>query len=144
MPLKKTLKATESDSLLSKFVLLGEDDPDDEELLKEVFQTVDDSYTLLFVNNGRKMIEKLQELRDEHLPCLIILDYNMPEKNGAEILEYLRSESRFKSVPKIIWSTSGSDTYRKHCLELGASDYITKPSNIQGLEETVRFMLSFC
>jgi DNA-binding response OmpR family regulator len=144
VPLKKPQKPQKTSSFLSKFVVLGEDDPDDEELLKEVFQTVDPEFSVIFFNNGRKLMEELRQMQNEKLPCLIILDYNMPEMNGAEILQELKGLDGLGAIPKIIWSTSGSDTYRKHCLMLGASDYITKPSNIHGLEETVRYMLSFC
>ena len=144
MPLKNPQKSTKIDSYYSKFVVLGEDDPDDEELLKEVFQNVDPEFSLLFINNGRKFLEKLLSLDDEKLPCLIVLDYNMPEMNGAEILQELKAIERYNSIPKIIWSTSGSDTYRNHCLKLGASDYITKPTSVQDLEAIVKYMLSFC
>lgn len=128
----------------SRFILLGEDDVDDEELLKEVFLPIDKSISLLFVNNGRRVVSVLQSLTDADLPCLIVLDYNMPEMNGAEILRELQKNSRYASIPKVIWSTSGSDTYKKLCLNLGACDYITKPSNVKDLTETARYMLSFC
>jgi CheY-like chemotaxis protein len=128
----------------SRFILLGEDDVDDEELLKEVFLTIDESLALVFVNNGRKVISSLQAMDDSNLPCLIILDYNMPEMTGAEILRELKNYSRYAQIPKIIWSTSGSDTYKSICLKLGAGDYITKPSNVKNLAETARYMLSFC
>jgi CheY-like chemotaxis protein len=127
-----------------KFVLLGEDDADDEELLREVFSTIDNSFSLVFVNNGRKLIASLECLGDHELPCLIILDYNMPELNGAEILAKLKVIKRYDSIPKIIWSTSGSDTYKRVCLELGACEYLIKPSNVSSLTDTARYMLSFC
>jgi CheY-like chemotaxis protein len=128
----------------SKFILLGEDDIDDEELLKDVFASIDHSFSLLFVNNGRDIIGSLEKLDDHHLPCLIILDYNMPALNGAEILLELKRNKRYDHIPKIIWSTSASNTYKKSCLEAGASDYVIKPSNMEGLTEVARHMLTFC
>lgn len=128
----------------SKFILLGEDDADDEELLKEVFSTIDSSYALTFINNGSKLVANLEKLGDHNLPCLIVLDYNMPEMNGAEILKRLNNNNRYRTIPKIIWSTSGSETYKKMCLELGACEYIIKPSNVSSLTEIARYMLSFC
>ena len=127
----------------SKYILLGEDDIDDEELLTEVFATIDNSFSLLFVNNGRDVIDTLEKIED-HLPCLIILDYNMPALNGSEILLGLKRFKRYDLIPKIIWSTSASNTYKKSCLEAGASDYVIKPSNMDGLIEVARHMLSFC
>jgi CheY-like chemotaxis protein len=79
----------------SKFILLGEDDIDDEELLKELFSSVDSSFALTFINNGRHLVEHLDTLSDNQLPCLLILDYNMPELNGADILENLKTRSRY-------------------------------------------------
>ena len=127
----------------SKFILVGEDDKDEEELLKELFGSVDSTFSLIFINNGREVLHYLQNLGD-HLPCLILLDYNMPVLNGADILQALQKEQRYLPVPKVIWSTSTSDTYRKICLDAGANDYIVKPSNINELVETIRYMISFC
>lgn len=128
----------------SKFILIGEDDADDEDLLKELFTSIDDSFTLMFVNNGYKLINTLEQMKADNLPCLILLDYNMPEMNGAEVLKRLKQDPVFTNIPKIIWSTSNSDTYRKICIDHGALDYIIKPSNIQDLKDTIRNMLSVC
>jgi CheY-like chemotaxis protein len=128
----------------SKFILLGEDDLDDEELLKELFLSVDDSFELTFINNGRQLIEHLAMLSDNRMPCLIILDYNMPELNGADILENLNTDPRYTDIPKIIWSTSGTETYRKKCLDLGAEDYIIKPSRVSELVQAIKYMISYC
>lgn len=144
MPLKQSTETTDPVPVSSKYILLGEDDIDDEELLKEVFTRIDPSYSLEFVNNGRNVINRLQEMEKYGMPSLIVLDYNMPTLNGAEILQELKRLRRFDEVPKIIWSTSDSNTYRTICLELGARDYVIKPSNMQGLAEVARYMLSFC
>lgn len=126
-----------------KFILIGEDDKDDEELLKELFDSVDSSFSIIFMNNGQKVLTYLQNLT-EHFPCLILLDYNMPVLNGAEILHALKGDGRYATVPKVIWSTSTSGSFRTICLEAGARDYIVKPSNVNELVEMIRYMLSFC
>lgn len=128
----------------SIFILFGEDDIDDEELLKEIFLTIDPLLSPMFVNNGRKILALLGEMDEAALPCLIVLDYNMPELNGAEILAELKKNPRYQSIPKIIWSTSGSEKYKNHCLSLGARDYLIKPSSVRELTEAARYMLSFC
>ena len=128
----------------SKFILLGEDDIDDEELLKELFSSVDNSFLLTFINNGKQLVDYLDALPENLLPCLIVLDYNMPELSGADILEILKTRERYNSVPKIIWSTSGTETFRKRCLELGAEDYLIKPSRVSELIQAIQYMISFC
>jgi DNA-binding response OmpR family regulator len=144
VPLKQPTAVPESPDSDAKFILLGEDDIDDEELLKEVFSQVDSSFNLVFVNNGKDVIPELEKMAGGKLPCLIILDYNMPSFNGSEILRELMKHSRYNSIPKIIWSTSNSTTYKEQCLELGACDYVTKPSSMRELVEVARYMLSFC
>ena len=128
----------------SKFILLGEDDPDDQEMLTEVFSSIDNSFILLFVNNGKEVLSALEKLNDDQMPCLIVLDYNMPGLNGAEILEEIGHNERYKDIPKVVWSTSGSEKFKKICLELGAVDYVIKPSNNQDLVKIARYMLSVC
>jgi CheY-like chemotaxis protein len=126
-----------------KTVLIGEDDLDDQELLKETFSSIDGSFILVFAANGSQLLSYLDKNPAE-TPCLIILDYNMPGLNGAEILKELKKSDRYKSVPKIIWSTSSSGTYKDICLQLGANDYLVKPSNLNDLVEICRYMLSVC
>lgn len=128
----------------SRFILLCEDDADDQEMLKEVFAAIDESFVLFFVNNGNQILSALDKLNNDQMPCLIILDYNMPGLNGADILRELGSNKRYKNIPKVIWSTAGSEKYKSLCLELGAMDYIIKPNTVEDLEKAVRYMLSIC
>ena len=137
-------KVITSQDLPSKFILLGEDDADDQEMLKEVFKSIDTSFVLFFVNNGKEILSALEKLKDDQMPCLIVLDYNMPGLNGADILRELSTNERYKNIPKVVWSTSGSEKFRSVCLELGAVDYVIKPNNVVGLEEVARYMLSLC
>ncbi len=140
MPQKVTIKGRSS----TKFILLGEDDPDDQEMLTEVFSSLDDSYVLFFVNNGHEVLSALEKLHDDKMPCLIVLDYNMPGLTGADILQNVGKNDRYKDIPKIVWSTSGSEKFKKICLDLGALDYVIKPSSNEDLVKIARYMLSFC
>ncbi|HLG40522.1 MAG TPA: response regulator [Chitinophagaceae bacterium] len=128
----------------NKLILIGEDDLDDQEFLKEVFSSIDNSFTLLFSTSGAEILTHLNKSNDTDLPRLIILDYNMPGLNGVEILMELRNNKRYDGIPKIIWSTSGSSTYRNMCLAVGAHDYLVKPSNVNDLVEICRYMLTTC
>ncbi len=137
-------KVITSRDLPSRFILLGEDDADDQEMLKEVFASIDDVFVLFFVNNGKEVLSALEKLKDDQMPCLIVLDYNMPGLNGADILRELSTNERYKNIPKVVWSTSTSEKFKKLCLELGALDYVIKPNNMTDLEEVARYMLSLC
>jgi len=127
----------------SRSILIGEDDIDDQEFLQEIFSSVDRSLELEFAPNGSKVLDYLKHCNDENLPSLILLDYNMPERNGAEILNELKITQRYSSIPKIIWSTSRSQMFKDICLELGANDYVIKPSKVNDFIEMARYIISF-
>jgi CheY-like chemotaxis protein len=126
------------------FIFLAEDDIDDQELLAEAFAQIDNTISIRAVNNGKKAIALLEELSPEDIPCLIILDYNLPELSGAEILERLNSISRYDDIIKVVWSTSNSPVYEKICLDLGAKAYLVKPNDISGIHTLAQLMLQMC
>jgi CheY-like chemotaxis protein len=123
-------------------ILIGEDDMDDKEIIEEAFAEIDRSVITHFVNNGKKLLSFLEERPVDDLPSLIVIDYNMPGLNGAEILRSLDTNKKVKNIPKVIWSTSGANQFKSSCLALGAYDYLVKPSNIDELEKLVRYLLS--
>ena len=117
---------------------------DDQELLQEIFSEIDDSVPLRFVNNGNDLLSFLSGQRDDSLPSLIVMDYNMPGMNGAELLREIKEIPRYDGIPRIIWSTSRSETFRNKCFALGVTDYMIKPSTVKELTEIATQMLSFC
>jgi CheY-like chemotaxis protein len=141
VPLKKPAPITKKPA--SKLILVGEDDMDDKEFFVEVFSDIDGSFYLEFVNNGRGVLNNLEKMGGQ-LPCLIVLDYNMPEMNASEILMELKRNKRYDSIPKVVWSTSGSDSYKSICLALGAKAYITKPTKVKEFEDIVKHLISLC
>lgn len=93
---------------------------------------------------GRSFIEELEKTASESLPQLIVLDYNIPEINGVDLLRYLNGKSRYEHICKVIWSTSSSEQFKTNSLALGAKDYIVKPSNFAGMSELAQKFLSLC
>ena len=127
-----------------KFILLADDDREDLDLLSEVIMEMDGDVRLHMVNNGRLVVDFLENAGDDNLPSLIVLDYNMPNMNGAEVLEKICKEPRFQKIPKIIWSTSNNNSYIKECMEKGATDYLVKPATHKSLQEQAAQMLKMC
>jgi CheY-like chemotaxis protein len=126
------------------FIFLAEDDIDDQELLVEAFAQLDKTISVKAVNNGKKALSFLESLLPGHDPCLIVLDYNLPELSGAEILERLNQFQRFENVTKIVWSTSNSPVHETVCLDLGAKAYLVKPNDISGINKLAQLMLQMC
>jgi CheY-like chemotaxis protein len=124
-------------------VLLAEDDPDDQELLAEAFSGIDPSIRMISFSSGKKILDYLERLQDREIPDLIILDYNIPEINGAVILQELEKHARYRPVIKLVWSTSSVSLYEDSCLALGARAYLVKPTNISGLADLARKMLDY-
>ncbi len=129
--------------LPDKRILIGEDDIDDQEILEEIFLSIDPSLNVTFINDGEKIVSFLQNASSEDLPGLMILDYNMPHLNGAEILKSIQQDQRVKNIPKIIWSTANAEGFKNICLQLGACEYLVKPSSFTELKSMIRGMLSF-
>ncbi len=128
----------------AQLILIGEDDLDDQDFLKDIFATLDNTMILHFVPNGAELLLQLSKMEEDALPCLILLDYNMPGMTGLEILGELKKNDRYAKIPKIIWSTSRSATDKDVCLQLGAVDYLVKPSTVRELTDICRYMLSTC
>jgi CheY-like chemotaxis protein len=130
--------------LNSRTIFLAEDDVDDQEFLTDALLSIDPAINLISFSSGLKFINRLSETEDGQLPCLIVLDYNIPEINGAEILAQLKKIDRFAAIPKVVWSTSDSQLFRENCLACGAKAYLVKPSSINGIKEIAKEMLRFC
>ena len=125
-------------------ILLAEDDIDDQDFITEAFLNIDPTIAIHPVSNGTKVLPFLESIPTEHLPHLIILDYNLPELDGAAVLQQLATKQRYNHILKIVWSTSNSPLYKNRCLEFGANFYMVKPSNIKGIENMAYQMLERC
>lgn len=126
------LNQDKKESLRKKYLFLAEDDDDDVEILLESMQKLDQQIDVFVLKNGQQTLSCLESLPEERIPGLILLDYNLPEINGYQILITLARLDKYKSVPKIIWSTSNSPFHIKECLDSGALNYFVKPSEITG------------
>ena len=124
-------------------IFLAEDDIDDQELLAEAFLGIDPGIHLKSFSTGKKFITHLDSLPDDEIPSMVILDYNIPEINGADILKHLEENERYRDVVKLVWSTSNASLYEESCIALGAKAYLVKPTNVSGLNDLAKKMLDF-
>lgn len=125
-------------------ILLAEDDEDDKEFISLAFKKVSSKHTLYIAENGQEALDYLVGLDEDELPCLIVLDLNMPILDGLKTLEALKEERKFEKIPKVIFTTSDSNEDKVRCLSQGATDYIVKPSNMTDIVKTVQNLLRYC
>lgn len=125
-------------------ILIVEDDPDDQELIAYAFSKADPSLKLCIVDDGQKAIEYLKQSPDKSLPCVILIDYNMPELNGAQVIQKIASDNRLKTIPKVILSTSSNPLFIKESIAKGADAYRVKPDNFSALVHIAKEMAELC
>lgn len=114
-------------------IMIADDDIDDIQLTKDCFNENKLPVHVYDVGDGQILMDHLKTMtsvsNSTNLPQLIILDLNMPRKNGLEALEELKRDDTLRKIPVVIFSTS--DTLRdvERAYELGASCFVTKPNS---------------
>jgi CheY-like chemotaxis protein len=124
-------------------ILMADDDEDDRLMTKEAFQEARLVNDLRFVVDGEELLDYLYRCgkfsNPENSPCpgLILLDLNMPKKDGREALKDIKADPRLRQIPIVVLTTSKAeeDIYRSY--DLGVNSYITKPVSFEGLMEIV-------
>ena len=125
------------------FILIAEDDADDRFLLQAAFHENGFRDRLHFVENGAEVIEFLNHANSNKnaivnsFPKFILLDLNMPKKDGREVLKEIKLNPELKQIPVVIFSTTNNEQEMKRCYELGANSYITKPGSFDLLLKIV-------
>jgi CheY-like chemotaxis protein len=119
------------------YILLADDDPDDREALIQPFIRQNPGVRVLCADNGRQLLDFLENCPSTELPVLILMDYKMPILTAAEILEKLAGDIRYAGILKLVWSTSSRAEFVDRCLRHGASHYFTKPNSLHELEKIV-------
>lgn len=124
------------------FVLIAEDDADDRFLLQTVFDEKGYTDKIEFVENGVELIDYLYAVLEKKngarsFPAFILLDLNMPKKDGREALKEIKQHPVFKKIPVIVFTTTKSENEIRRCYELGANTYVVKPVSFEGLLKVV-------
>ena len=125
-------------------ILCVDDDADDLQLLHETLKDLHEDFVAVEARNGRQALDFLQQSKKTgDLPCLIILDINMPVLNGKETLSVIKKDEALKSIPVVVFTTSGSESDKRFC-DLHGVEMITKPPNINSFKDAVQKLLSLC
>jgi len=114
-------------------ILLVEDNPADVRLLQEALAETKARYRLHVATNGEEAVDFVFQrngFRGVPRPDLILLDFNLPRKNGAEVLEELKREPRFKKIPVVVLTSSRSEYDINSAYEHGANCYLRKPNTL--------------
>ena len=135
-----------NDEVMPIEVLLVEDDPGDVLLTREAFEDHKLRNNLHVVNNGVDAMTFLRR-EGEHIdaptPDLILLDLNLPRKDGREVLEELKSDQTLSRIPVIVLTTSAAESDILHSYDLQANCFITKPLDLDEYFSVVRSIEDF-
>lgn len=121
-------------------ILLADDDAVDRELFSEALKSTRVKYKLNEVTGGEEVFTHLNTILQK--PDLIILDLNMPVKDGRETLKELKANKNFKYIPVIMLSTSNSHFDIRYSYDYGASLFLTKPHSFHDLVEMLDTLLT--
>jgi signal transduction histidine kinase len=111
-------------------ILLVEDTPSDIRLTEEALKRTDLVYELAVTNDGVEAMEYLHQIKDaatKKLPDIILLDLNMPRKNGHEVLHDIKNDPQLKAIPVVLLTVSEDDNDVEEALRLRMNYYLAKP-----------------
>ncbi len=122
---------------------MADDDPDDRNLALIAFKELNVIHTIDFVTDGQELIDHLmyKVTSNNSLPDVILLDLNMPKKDGRIALKEIKSHAELNHLNVIIFSTSSSTEDINYVMSLGAKSYIVKPA---GYIELVSIFRNIC
>lgn len=125
-------------------ILMADDDADDRMLTKEALDESRVLNELRFVEDGEELMDylnrrgKYANAEDAPKPGLILLDLNMPKKDGREALREIKSHPDLRRIPVVVMTTSQAEEDIFRSYDFGASSFITKPVTFDRLVELMR------
>jgi two-component system, chemotaxis family, response regulator Rcp1 len=127
-------------------ILMVEDSPSDAFLTREALKQAKECSRVHVVNDG---VEAMEFLRREGAfagaprPDIILLDLNMPRKDGREVLAEIKGDAKLKSIPVIVLTSSSAEQDILHAYSLHANCYITKPADFNRFKEVIKSIEMF-
>ncbi len=130
-------------------ILLADDDPEDRMLAHDALQESRVANRLDMVVDGEDLMDYLyrrgayESLKGTPLPGLILLDLNMPRKDGREALREIKSDPKLRRIPVVVLTTSESDDDIQRTYDLGANSFIVKPRQFDAVVEMMRTLTCY-
>lgn len=125
-------------------ILWADDDYDDLQMMREVLIKKKGNFAIVEVHNGKEALDYLKIAKEKlNLPCLVILDINMPVLDGKETLSILKSTDDYKDIPVVIFTTSESELDKLYCKKFN-TEMITKPPTYKTLGAVIDKILKMC
>ncbi len=128
-------------------LLLAEDDPADQELVRRSLETTDVPHSLRIVEDGEEALDYLLrrgaycDPGSSPLPDLVLLDLNMPRTDGRAVLQAVQQTPRLRYVPVVVLTTSSQERDIMSCYELGARSFVTKPARLAEFQHVIRVLV---
>lgn len=127
-------------------ILLVEDNPGDVRLVKEALTECGRQVELTITRDGERAIAMLQAVArgaKEDAPALILLDLNLPRKNGREVLAEIKNDPLLRAIPVIVFTASQAETDIQAAYELHANCYVPKPIDLDDFLRTIHSIIDF-
>ena len=125
-------------------ILCVDDDEDDLFFIKEIIESQGHSFEIREAKNGWDALNYLQDsLKKDQLPCLIIMDMNMPPMDGKQTIGKIKESERLATIPIVVFTTSSNTDHKKYFESQGIR-FITKPFDYKVFTKEIINLLAFC
>ncbi len=130
-------------------ILMADDDEDDRLMAKEALDEARLVNDFNFVEDGEELLDylyhrgKYANPANSPRPGLILLDLNMPKKDGREALKEIKSDPELRQIPIVVLTTSKAEEDVLRTYDLGVNSYITKPVTFEGLVEVMKSLTQY-
>lgn len=124
---------------MSKHILIVDDDKDDQQIFCDVIQDINPHFVCDTANNG---LEALQHIEIREPYDMVFMDINMPLMNGFECLKRMKELQNYRHVPVVIMSTSKSEFDYKKSIELGAYQFLPKPTDFATFQANIKSIVN--
>lgn len=133
---------------MNPYILVADDDADDRFLLENAFKEEKITNAVLYFKDGVELIDhltrKVTETEEElTIPGLILLDLNMPRKDGRQVLKEIKNNPRLRFIPVLVFTTSEAEKDIEESYQLGANSYIVKPNDYTKLTDLIKAIRDF-